>query len=66
MVLKKAKTMGRNACGDPKTLTRQEKQLLDIEMQDLSGNWTQNEPKVPKKAKFISPKAYQHQSVSQI
>ena len=27
-------------------------------MQDLSGNLSQDEPKVPKKAKFISPKAY--------
>jgi len=27
-------------------------------------NWTQDEPKVPKKAKLISPKAYQWPSVS--
>ena len=27
-------------------------------MQDLSGNLSQDEPKVPKKAKFISPKAH--------
>jgi hypothetical protein len=35
-------------------------------MQDLNGNWTQDEPKVPKKAKLISLRAYQCQSVSQI
>jgi hypothetical protein len=27
-------------------------------MQDLNGNWTQDEPKVPKKAKLINLRAY--------
>ena len=41
--------------------------LPDIEMQVLNGNWTQDEPKAPKKAKLISSlRAYQCQSVSQI
>jgi len=34
------------------------KQFSDVDIQDLSGNWTQGEPKVPKKAKLISPKAH--------
>ena len=37
-----------------------------LRLQDLNGNLTQDEPKVPKKAKLISLKAYQWQSVSQI
>jgi len=28
-------------------------------MQDLHGNWTQDEPKVPKNAKLITMQAYQ-------
>jgi hypothetical protein len=47
----------KSACGDKKFLTKQQKQLSDIEMQYLSGNWSQDEPKVPKKAKLICPKA---------
>jgi hypothetical protein len=55
-----------NACGNTKTLARQNKELSDIKMEDLNGNWTQDEPKVPKKVKLISLRAYQCQSVSQI
>ena len=35
------------------------KQLLDVDIQDLSGNWTQDEPKVPKKANLTNPKMKQ-------
>jgi hypothetical protein len=48
-VAKKRKPWKENACGNAKTLTRQRKELSDIKMQDLNGNWTQDEPKVPKK-----------------
>ena len=65
-VAKKRKPWKENACGNAKTLTRQRKELSDIKMQDLNGNWTQDEPKVPKKAKLINLRAYQCQSVSQI
>jgi hypothetical protein len=65
-VAKKRNSWEKNACGNTKTLIRQRKELSDIEMQDLNGNWTQDEPEVPKKVNLINLRAYQCQSVSQI
>jgi len=61
---KKAKTMKRKCMWRHKHTHQTRKQLSDVDIQDLSGNWTQDEPKVPKKAKLIGPKAYQCPSVS--
>ena len=41
------------------TLTRQRKQLSNIRVKDLKGNWTHDKPKVSKKAKLIILQAYQ-------
>jgi hypothetical protein len=58
--------MKKKVHGNTETLTKERNQLSYIEKQVLNGNWTQDEPKVPKKAKLISLRAYQCQSVSQI